>query len=68
MYNLVPSVCLKFLILVANFTASIFENVCVELCRTGVFDVVLSDFVLLLEVFDVVGRSDAGEITVLEDG
>ena len=32
-YNLVPSVCLKFSMLVAIFAASIYENVCVELCR-----------------------------------
>ena len=56
---------LKYLILIANFTASIFENVCVELCRDKMIDVVGWDFVLLLEVFDVLGRSDAGGVTVL---
>ena len=55
---------MKFSILVANFAASISENVCEELCRAGVFYVVGCDFLM----FDVVGRSDAGGVTVLEDG
>ena len=36
-----------------------------ELCRDKMIDVVGWDFVLLLEVFDVLGRSDAGGVTVL---
>ena len=58
-YNLVPCVGLKFPIRVSNFAASIFENVCKELCRAAVLDMDLCNFVLLLEVFDVVGWSDA---------
>ena len=52
--------CLRVSILFANFATSIFENVCAVLCRAEVFDVIVCDFMLLLEVFDVVGWSDAG--------
>ena len=47
--------CLKCSILISNFAGSIFENVCVELCRAEVFDVVACDFMFMLEVFDAVG-------------
>ena len=60
--------CLKLSMLVANFAASIFENVSVELCRVEMFDVVVYDFMLFMEMFDVLGWSDAGRVTVLEDG
>ena len=64
LYNLVPNVCLKFSILVTNFAASIFENVSVAV----VLYVIVCNFVLLLEEFDVVGWSDTGGVAVLEDG
>ena len=57
--------CLKFSILVANFPASIFENVYVKFCWAEKFDVVLCDFVLLLEVFNVVCWSDVGGLCPL---
>ena len=60
--------CLKLSILVVNFKTSNFENVCVELCRAEMFDVVVYDFVLSLEVLDVVDRSDTRGVTVIEDG
>ena len=49
-----------FKVRVANFAASIFENVCVELCRAVKIDAVVCDFVLLLVVFNVVGWFDDG--------
>ena len=67
-YNLVPNVCLKFSMVVVNFTTSIFENVYVKLCRTEMFDVVACDFVLLMKVFVVVGWSDAGGLRYLRKG
>ena len=64
--------CLKFSILGANFAASIFEDVSVELCGAGVVDVTVWELVLLLEVFDIVGWYDAGVgeggVVIFEDG
>ena len=68
LYNLVPSVCFLLLIFFRNFASNISEHVSVGSCGAVVFNVLVDNFVLMLEEFDGVSWGNAGGIAIFEDG